>query len=95
MLRYRLQIIAVFIILVIIFALGISRVKMEMNISLAQNPDAIAEIKELMSTNETLISSKFMRPMLTLKEVTCGALTETVWSPLEDPVSTSIVLLGA
>jgi len=41
---------------------------MEMNISLSQNPDAIAEIKELMSTNETFISSKFTRPMLTLKE---------------------------
>jgi DNA-directed RNA polymerase II subunit RPB1 len=39
-----------------------------MNISLSQGPDAISEIKELMSTNETFISSQDSKPMLSLKE---------------------------
>ena len=39
-----------------------------MNISLPQNPDAIAEIKEIMSMKQTFMSSKNSTPMLSLKE---------------------------
>jgi DNA-directed RNA polymerase beta' subunit len=39
----------------------------EMNISMCQRPDVISEVKELMSTNETFISSKDSKPMLTVK----------------------------
>lgn len=38
-----------------------------MNISMCQRPDAISEVKELMTSNETFISSKDSSPMLTVK----------------------------